>query len=57
MQFNNNFLQIDYMAAALLIENFYSSFQMYLQDLGVECGGHPKEFQLPFVVRITLKIR
>lgn len=43
------------MAAALLIENFYSSFQMYLQDLGVECGGHPKEFQLPFVVRITLK--
>lgn len=42
------------MAAALMIETLFTSFERYVRDLGVECGGHAQEFELPLHVLHTM---
>ncbi|CAL8083324.1 unnamed protein product [Orchesella dallaii] len=40
-----------YMAAVLMVRKFYQSFENYIKDLGVDCGGLPQEFQIPLQYR------
>ncbi|ODM87848.1 ABC transporter G family member 23 [Orchesella cincta] len=40
-----------YMAAVLMVRKFYLSFETYIKELGVDCGGMAKEFEIPLHYR------